>query len=158
MRNDHKWIEEFYSEPIVKQIMDDTGVSASDNLAEQAMQICHGILAYATDYNCANEKIQGLWALIRKYGFEDASCPDWHENPFGEEVYNYLEAGQYGVANPIMSWDDLAAAIAKMPPEYRKDTAMFRLGHQDEYIAVKTMKVAGITDVLDKGHSFMEGQ
>lgn len=158
MRNDHKWIEEFYKEPVVMQIMDDTGGSGSDELVNQAFEICHGIMAYATDYNCANEKIQGLWALIRKYEFEDCSCPNWDENPFGEEVYNYLEAEQYGVVNTLMTWDDLAAAIAKMPPERRRDNATFHYGAEDEYFAITTMKVAARTDTLDKGHFFMEGR
>lgn len=86
-----KWLDEFYSEPVVKQIVDNVGDCGYEDLTLQAMEICHGIQAYANDYNCVEPKIQDLWALLRKYNFSDATVPCWEENPYGKGVYEWLQ-------------------------------------------------------------------
>lgn len=94
--SDKKWVEEFYSEPIVKRIVDEVrndnmekNPSESD-LVSQACDICEGLLVFANDYNCTDAKIQDMWGLLSKYGFRSGG--DFgEEGSYSKEVYEFLQ-------------------------------------------------------------------
>lgn len=87
---EHPWLDEFFQEPVVQRITEALDYYGGD-LVLQAFEICHGVQAFAHDYNSSDSKIQELWALLHKYEYRDYSSANWDENPYGEEVYEFLE-------------------------------------------------------------------
>jgi hypothetical protein len=84
--------DDLFAEPIIKDIVDNVEDFGSGDQVMKAMEICHGLQTFASDYNCSDPKLQAIWALLSKHRFEDFTHGNWQENPYGEEVYNYLVA------------------------------------------------------------------
>ena len=91
MASNGKWVGEFYNEPIINEIVHNVDRCDYNDLVLQAFEICHGLNAFANDFNCSDAKLQALWALLRKYRYSEGTDHNWEENPYGKQVYDYLE-------------------------------------------------------------------
>ena len=81
--------DDFFAEPIVQEIVNNVEDDSMDS-ANKAFEICHGLMSYASDYNCSDPKLQAIWALLNKHKYEDSTYANWEENPYGKDVYDYL--------------------------------------------------------------------
>ena len=55
-----------------------------------------------------------------------------------------------------MTWDEVKDFIDQLPTERKSDTATIYAGDWGEYFGVVDVAYAQETDVLDKGHAFLQ--